>query len=85
MNQFIVCIPAAGIGRRMHSDTPKQYLHLHGRPVLTHTIGVFDAMPECVGIVLAVDDITAAQRLVDSCAPRVPVRIVAGGVRRQDS
>ncbi|MBE0644434.1 MAG: 2-C-methyl-D-erythritol 4-phosphate cytidylyltransferase [Bacteroidetes bacterium] len=85
MNSFIVCIPAAGIGRRMDSDTPKQYLHLHGRPLLAHTINVFDGMPECAGIVLAVDDETAARRLVESCAPRVPVQIVAGGLRRQDS
>lgn len=85
MNQFTVCIPAAGIGRRMQSDTPKQYLHLHGRPLLAHTLDVFDAMPECAAIVLAVDDETAARRLVDSCALRVPVRIVPGGPRRQDS
>ncbi|MFA6235091.1 MAG: 2-C-methyl-D-erythritol 4-phosphate cytidylyltransferase, partial [Bacteroidota bacterium] len=85
MNSFIVCIPAAGIGRRMHSDTPKQYLQLHGRPVLAHSIAVFDAMPECSGIVLAVDDVAAAQQLVDTCAPRVPVHVVEGGPRRQDS
>lgn len=85
MNQFTVCIPAAGIGRRMQSDTPKQYLHLHGRPLLAHTLDVFDGMPECARIVLAVDDEAAARRLVDSCALRVPVQIVAGGPRRQDS
>jgi 2-C-methyl-D-erythritol 4-phosphate cytidylyltransferase len=85
MNRFIVCIPAAGIGRRMHTDTPKQYLHLLGRPVLAHTMAVFDGMPECAGIVLAVDDEAAAQRLVDSAALQVPVHIVAGGLRRQDS
>lgn len=85
MTPFIVCIPAAGIGRRMHSDTPKQYLHLNGRPLLAHTIAVFDAIPECSAIVLAVDDEAAAKRLVDSCALRVEVRIVAGGLRRQDS
>ena len=31
-------IPAAGIGRRMRSDKPKQYLEILDRPVIEHTI-----------------------------------------------
>ena len=31
-------VPAAGIGRRMGSAIPKQYLPLHGRPVIEHTL-----------------------------------------------
>ena len=31
-------VPAAGIGRRVGGDVPKQYLVLNGRPVLAHTV-----------------------------------------------
>ncbi len=34
-------IPAAGLGRRLGSDTPKQYLELGREPVLAHSIRVF--------------------------------------------
>jgi 2-C-methyl-D-erythritol 4-phosphate cytidylyltransferase len=85
MNQFTVCIPAAGIGRRMQSATPKQYLLLHDRPLLAHTMAVFDGMPECAGFILAVDDTQWARPLIDSFSMRLPVQLVQGGPRRQDS
>jgi len=31
-------VPAAGVGRRMGSEIPKQYLPLNGRPVLEHSL-----------------------------------------------
>lgn len=31
-------VPAAGVGRRMGDETPKQYLSLLGRPVIAHTL-----------------------------------------------
>jgi len=31
-------IPAAGTGYRMGTIQPKQYLHLHGKPIIEHTI-----------------------------------------------
>ena len=36
-----VVIPAAGIGKRMGADVPKQYLQLHGKTVLEHSIACF--------------------------------------------
>ena len=39
MNHAIwAIVPAAGIGKRMLSNVPKQYLLLNGRPVLEHTV-----------------------------------------------
>ncbi len=50
-----VVVPAAGVGRRMASAVPKQYLPLNGRPVIEHTLNVFLEHPRidgvCVGIV----------------------------------
>ncbi len=36
----LAVVPAAGIGRRMRSDLPKQYLPLAGRTVIEHTLQV---------------------------------------------
>ena len=38
-------LPAAGIGRRMGSITPKQYLTLNGAPVLAHSLRKLAAIP----------------------------------------
>ena len=35
---MIVLVPAAGAGSRMQSDCPKQYLQLHGEPLIAHTL-----------------------------------------------
>lgn len=46
-------VPAAGIGRRMQSAIPKQYLDLNGRPVLEHTIHKLLQSPYINGLVIA--------------------------------
>jgi 2-C-methyl-D-erythritol 4-phosphate cytidylyltransferase len=81
-------IPAAGIGLRMKQDTPKPYLMLAGKPILAHTLAVFEATPEVheVTVVAHTDDL-------DSCQEQVIVpyefkkvlRLVPGGKERQDS
>lgn len=45
-------IPAAGSGRRLGSETAKQYLTLHGQAVLTHSVGRILAVPGLSGLVL---------------------------------
>ena len=42
MARFHVIIPAAGNGSRMGADSPKQYLSLHGKPLIQHVIKVFE-------------------------------------------
>ena len=49
-----VVIPAAGVGKRMKSNTPKQYLLLNNKTVIEHTLSVFDAHPSVSEIVVAV-------------------------------
>lgn len=36
--QFWAVVPAAGVGKRMQADRPKQYLELSGKTVLEHTL-----------------------------------------------
>lgn len=47
---FHVLIAAAGSGQRMDSETPKQYLKIHGKPVLRYSIETFLSMPECASL-----------------------------------
>ncbi len=82
---FFVLIPAAGSGVRLGAGLPKQYLDIAGRPVLAHTLAVFDALPECRGIVIATDDHARVGALLAAHPLRRPVRIVDGGATRQES
>jgi 2-C-methyl-D-erythritol 4-phosphate cytidylyltransferase len=84
MTPFTLCIPAAGSGSRMNSSTPKQFLPLHGRAVLLHTLDVFFSMHSCREIIIAGDEAALKEMLREVEMP-VPVRLVAGGARRQDS
>lgn len=50
----IAIIFAGGAGKRMHSkDRPKQFLLVHGKPIIVHTIEVFQYHEEIDGIVVA--------------------------------
>ncbi len=49
----IALIFAGGAGKRMNTkDIPKQFLMVHGKPVIIHTIEVFERHPEIDGIVV---------------------------------
>ncbi|WP_296810592.1 2-C-methyl-D-erythritol 4-phosphate cytidylyltransferase [Thiocapsa sp.] len=48
-------LPAAGVGRRMGSATPKQYLDLAGRAVIDHALDLFVADVRILGVVVALD------------------------------
>ncbi len=44
--RYFVLIPAAGIGTRLASNLPKQYLKLNGNAMINHTIMAFLNVPE---------------------------------------
>jgi len=52
--RFWAVIPAAGIGARMGSASPKQYLPFHGRTVLEHTLGRIVAHPRITATVVVI-------------------------------
>ena len=60
--QLWAVVPAAGTGRRMQAEQPKQYLHIQGRAVLEHTLSVLLARTDIQQLVLCVaeDDTTWA-------------------------
>jgi len=85
--KVVVIIPAAGSGTRIGGSVRKQFLPLHGRPILVHTIRQFEHCPDVDEINLAVPDaaIVEMHKLIGQYRLHKISKIVAGGARRQDS
>ena len=77
-------VPAAGVGKRMQSAVPKQYLPLNGRPVLEHTVNRLLANEAIDGLVIALqqDDSYWEDVIIESDKPVIRA---AGGKERADS
>lgn len=54
--QYEVVLPAAGSGKRMGAGQNKLFLQLQNKPILMHTLQVFEDDPNCTGIWVAVKD-----------------------------
>jgi 2-C-methyl-D-erythritol 4-phosphate cytidylyltransferase len=81
-------IVAGGKGIRMGAATRKQYMLLAGKPVVCHTIEVFDACSciEEIYLVVPPDDLdTCSERWISSLTLHKRIHLVAGGIERQDS
>lgn len=83
-SQFSVVVPAAGIGKRMQADCPKQYLHIAGKTIIEHTLtNLLDHNQiKRVIVVLNASDQSFAQLTI---ANHPKVRVVEGGQERCDS
>lgn len=82
--QIWAILPAAGIGKRMQSAIPKQYLDLNGRPVLAHTIDALLKNPYISGLVIALQDDDAYWDDIAIYSDK-PVLRAPGGAERADS
>jgi 2-C-methyl-D-erythritol 4-phosphate cytidylyltransferase len=51
-----VIIVAGGSGSRMHTDIPKQFLNVNGKPILFHTIKCFDNYLKGIPIILVLPE-----------------------------
>lgn len=79
---YWVVMPAAGIGSRMQAACPKQYLQLHGQPVIHHALRPFLANTLIQGIVVALAD-NDTQWQPPANADKI--HTVVGGAERADS
>jgi len=81
-------IPAAGIGRRMRQNLPKQYLTLGGRPLLAITLSIFEQLPEITEITVVAQPAAlqyCQQQVIAPFGFKKVLRLVPGGKERQDS
>ena len=85
MNLAIVFV--GGSGERMGGSVPKQYLELNGRPVLAHTLGLFESHPMIDGIYLVVGEghVERAKGIAAKYGVSKLRGVAIGGATAQDS
>lgn len=77
-------VPAAGIGQRMQSDIPKQYLPLHGATVLEHTLNKLLSVDAVCGLVISLQPHDKYWDKLQISSNK-PVVVAEGGAERSDS
>jgi len=84
----IACIFAGGSGQRMKTNgKPKQFLELHGKPIIIHTLELFENCVDVDAIIVACipDWIDYLDKLITKfCITKVKF-VVAGGSTGQES
>ena len=79
---------AGGVGSRMRSEgKPKQFLELHGKPILIHTLEHFEHSEKIDGIILVMLEswIPYTQRLLERFQITKVRAVIAGGSSGQES
>jgi 2-C-methyl-D-erythritol 4-phosphate cytidylyltransferase len=84
MKSIWAVVPAAGSGRRVGGEIPKQYREIAGAPLMEHTLQVLLRSADIRGVVVALDP---SDRRADSIASLADVRVqtTPGGGERADS
>jgi 2-C-methyl-D-erythritol 4-phosphate cytidylyltransferase len=82
--QFTVVVPAAGVGKRMAADRPKQYLKIGDQTVLEHTLHKLISHPNIQHIVVALHPHDPYFDAL-SCSQMPWLTRVNGGKERADS
>lgn len=82
-----VIIVAGGSGSRMKSDTPKQFILLHNKPILVHTIERFFEFDSQIKIILVLPEehVHVWEELAQEYRIEHPVDVVEGGNTRYES
>jgi 2-C-methyl-D-erythritol 4-phosphate cytidylyltransferase len=80
----IAVIVAGGSGTRMNTSMPKQFLLLHGKPVLYYTIDTFLKAYSDIKIILVLPEehIAAGKEIIDAWFDSSRIIITAGGRTR---
>lgn len=84
----IALVFAGGTGQRMNTKSmPKQFLELHGKPIIIYTLEQFEMHPDVDGIVIACIEshIAYMQKLLENFNIKKVVGIVPGGHNGQES
>lgn len=84
----IAVIFAGGVGSRMHSkDKPKQFIELHGKPIIIQTLEVFESHPEidAIEVVCLEAWIPHMNMLLEKYGIKKVAAVVPGGATGQQS
>lgn len=81
--RYIALIPAAGVGARMASSSPKQYLPIGAKPMLRHTLDAFVSSPLIAHTYVVV---SAHDAYIDAIVPSGAATVLrCGGASRMES
>ncbi|HYA97849.1 MAG TPA: 2-C-methyl-D-erythritol 4-phosphate cytidylyltransferase [Methylomirabilota bacterium] len=86
-NRIAAILPAAGLGTRMGSGKPKQFLELDGVPIVLLSLRRIASCPQVTDIFIATraDEVARLEEAVRDEKLSQPVRVVRGGDSRQES
>lgn len=87
MSTFSVIITAGGIGKRMGSSLPKQFINVFDKPILMYTLERFYHYDPRNQLILTLPESwrTYWEELIEEHDFRIPHRVVSGGKERYDS
>ncbi|WP_102029385.1 bifunctional 2-C-methyl-D-erythritol 4-phosphate cytidylyltransferase/2-C-methyl-D-erythritol 2,4-cyclodiphosphate synthase [Salirhabdus sp. Marseille-P4669] len=87
MDNYEVVVVAAGLGKRMKLNRNKQFLHFAGKPLIIHTLNVFENDERCSNIYLVVNKLEKEEMtsLLNQHTIRKVAEVVVGGQERQQS
>lgn len=79
--KYWAIVPAAGVGSRMQSQTPKQYLPLLNKPIIEHSLQRLLDHPKISGLVVALGDHDAYWSDVNLKTVKPVIRVNGGEER----
>ena len=82
--RYTAIVLAAGSGRRMQSDTPKQFMELCGHPLVYYSLYAFEKSPvDDIILVTGKDDVSYCRKeIVEACDFRKVRAVIPGGKER---
>ncbi|WP_067842553.1 2-C-methyl-D-erythritol 4-phosphate cytidylyltransferase [Amphibacillus sediminis] len=87
MNRYNVIVLAAGQGKRMQTDQNKQFLLIDDKPIIIHTLNIYERDPNCTSIILVIraEEKVKIKNLLQQYSWSTPIELICGGPERQDS
>ncbi len=80
-------IPSGGVGKRINSSLPKQYLKIRDKELIAYTLDVFEKNKLVDGIIISAQHeyFELLEEIKEKYSLQKIIKIVEGGVERQDS
>ncbi|RKN35440.1 bifunctional cytidylyltransferase/SDR family oxidoreductase [Micromonospora musae] len=86
-SRTVAVILAGGTGTRLGLGIPKQLLKIAGKPIIEHTLAVFESAPEIdeIIVLMASGHVGEAQEIVDKAGFRKVGKVIEGGESRNET
>ncbi|SCL32604.1 2-C-methyl-D-erythritol 4-phosphate cytidylyltransferase [Micromonospora nigra] len=83
-SRTVAVVLAGGTGTRLGLGIPKQLLKIAGKPIIEHTLAVFEHAPEIdeIVVLMATGHVAEAQQIVDKAGFRKVTKVIEGGDTR---